>query len=533
LRTAALAVLAWAWAAAVQGAECTPIAALPFHIDEPGAYCLASDLAYDGSGTGAAIMISAPDVDLDLGGFTLAGPGDPGAVTTGVSAGLWPGVRVHNGRLRDFRVGIALMDPGAGPVIEDVEVLAAHYVGLFAEGPGTVVRRCRVSNVGGSTLPDDTITVGIYVYGHGSQVTENTVVDVARAPGPEGEGVGIAVGTAVASIVRDNVIVNAVLEPDTWAVWLAPPNDTLLTGNFVAGYAVGIAFPSGVVGTYASNMFMNVTTPVLTRGSTAAIDAGGNRSFRAMCRPVYELPFTIAEPGRYCLVKNLSTAQVAGRAISIDADDVVLELGGFKVGGGSAGAGTATVGVHALDRRNVTVRGGNIRGFRRAVFLEETAPGASAGGHLVEKVLADTNTEAGIEVMGVDSTVRRNQVVAVGGATTPGPASVAIRVTGPRARVIANEISSAHAGDGVPLVGIHVVGADGAVVEANRVSLDPAADSTGVVVDDAADAILLRNRVVRAAAGLAYVASAGKYGRNVTVGVTAPFAGGTDIGGNN
>ena len=75
------------------------------------------------------------------------------------------------------------------------------------------------------------------------------------------------------------------------------------------------------------------------------------------------LPFTITTQGHYCFDRNLSTAITSGAAITIAADFVTLDLNNFKLGGGSAGLGTNAFGVYAFDRSNLTIRGGNIRGF--------------------------------------------------------------------------------------------------------------------------------------------------------------------------
>jgi hypothetical protein len=108
-------------------------------------------------------------------------------------------------------------------------------------------------------------------------------------------------------------------------------------------------------------------------------DAQGQGTIRdndrrgSLCSPIDSLPYTITRQGSYCLVRNLSTPQATGNAITIASDFVTLDLKGFKVGGGAAGPGTEANGVYALNRRNITIRRGNIRGFRRAVFLEDSS----------------------------------------------------------------------------------------------------------------------------------------------------------------
>jgi parallel beta-helix repeat protein len=131
------------------------------------------------------------------------------------------------------------------------------------------------------------------------------------------------------------------------------------------------------------------------------------------------LPYTITTQGHYCFDRNLSTAITTGNAITISSDYVVLDFNHFKLGGGSAGLGTQAVGVAAGGRRNVTVRNGDIRGFRVGIWLVEIDPinHPASLGYTVEDNLLDGNTAAGIIVGGSDSVVRRNIVTNTGNST--------------------------------------------------------------------------------------------------------------------
>ena len=125
------------------------------------------------------------------------------------------------------------------------------------------------------------------------------------------------------------------------------------------------------------------------------------------------LPYTISVQGHYCFDRNLATAITTGSAITINADFVVLDLNNFKLGGGSAGLSTSAVGISADGHRNITIRNGNIRGFKIAIVLS----GSNSGGHLVENNVLDGNTEEGAVVDG-DTVVIRNNVIANTGGST-------------------------------------------------------------------------------------------------------------------
>jgi hypothetical protein len=135
-------------------------------------------------------------------------------------------------------------------------------------------------------------------------------------------------------------------------------------------------------------------------------------------RMITSLPYTITVQGHYCFERNLSTAISSGNAITINVDFVVLDLNNFKLGGGAAGLGTMANGVYGVDRKNVTVRNGNIRGFARGIYLQRTPPThGTLTSHVVENNVVDGNTVEGIHVEGHGNLVRNNLVTNTGGST--------------------------------------------------------------------------------------------------------------------
>jgi hypothetical protein len=128
---------------------------------------------------------------------------------------------------------------------------------------------------------------------------------------------------------------------------------------------------------------------------------------------ITSLPYTINVQGHYCFDRNLSTAITTGNAITINSDFVVLDLNNFKLGGGSAGLGTQAVGVFANDRKNVTVRNGNIRGFFIGIGLD----GSQSAGNVIENNVLDGNTFIAVFVGGDGIVLRNNLISATGGNT--------------------------------------------------------------------------------------------------------------------
>jgi len=130
------------------------------------------------------------------------------------------------------------------------------------------------------------------------------------------------------------------------------------------------------------------------------------------------LPFTITTQGHYCFNKNLSTGITTGNAITINVDFVVLDLNNFKLGGGNAGLGTDAAGVGAANRSNLTIRNGNIRGFRRGIRI------VGGSNHVIENNVLDGNTQYGVflddDLSGVNPSgvvVRNNLISNTGGST--------------------------------------------------------------------------------------------------------------------
>ena len=190
----------------------------------------------------------------------------------------------------------------------------------------------------------------------------------------------------------------------------------------------------------------------------------------------------------------------------IQANNVVLDLNGFKLGGLAAGRATTTNGIFADNRQNITIKNGTIRGFFRGIRLSDT--GASQG-HVVEDIRADQNTRLGINVEGSGILVRNNQVVATGGCQVCGANANAsgIEVFGAGPRVLNNDV-------------IHTFKQGGGI-------------SRGIVFGSSVNAgLAVNNRITEADIGIEFH-NTGKFRDNLTFDVTTAFMGGTDAGNNN
>jgi hypothetical protein len=160
------------------------------------------------------------------------------------------------------------------------------------------------------------------------------------------------------------------------------------------------------------------------------------------CTPIPFLPATIVAPGSYCLSASMSTSRGMGNAITVEADDVVLDLGGFLLDNTPAGPETHARGIYALNRKRLTVRNGIIRGFRYGVLVADSV--ATSEGHLLEVLTVQKSRAAGIALTGADSHIRNCHVAET---RSTGPFAVGISQTGSRTMLTGNVVVRTRAGD--------------------------------------------------------------------------------------
>jgi len=257
------------------------------------------------------------------------------------------------------------------------------------------------------------------------------------------------------------------------------------------------------------------------------------------CTAITSLPYGIATQGVYCLTGNLSTSMTSGNAITINANNVTIDLNGFKLGGLGAGDGTQARGIYALQRKNITIKNGIIRGFYYGIRLDGgPAPFTTTSGHVIKDILADQNTRQGIFVQGLGSTVSHNKVVDTGGSVHFDEA-YGIVVMGPGVKVLNNKVSKTTAQGAGSARGIYLESADYGLVQNNTVTdtLKSTGSSYAVYIARSTGVFVRNNNLANADIGLFFspvtIVSSGKYFNNLTFDVTAPFTGGTPVGNNN
>ena len=239
-------------------------------------------------------------------------------------------------------------------------------------------------------------------------------------------------------------------------------------------YSFAIALVCTFVGTSAF-----AETTVCDGGGAAGSGAG----------KISAVPFTISLPGVYCVTAKISSNLATGAAITINANNVVLDLNNFAIGNLAAGTSTAAIGIFAVDRQNIVVRNGILRGFWAAVgLLNGTSVGlttALSSGHLVDGVISDTSYDTGIAAQGPYVTVRNCKVTNTKGSN----------IASPPVPGATNEAGGIVAGGGS---GIFV--ADNSVLDTDCTNACSAgANVTGISVNPSQGMVILNNRITNGA----------------------------------
>lgn len=258
------------------------------------------------------------------------------------------------------------------------------------------------------------------------------------------------------------------------------------------------------------------------------------------CTAITYVPYEISSQGVYCLTGNLSSPMTSGYLIKISTNNVTIDLNGYKMGGLAAGYATQAVGIESFGRKNITIRNGIIRGFQYGISLEDTTYYEN-GGHLVEDILADSNTTVGIRVDGPSTTVRNNRVIATGLGSIDETSSRGISLHGGAgSQISGNFISNTSApgasGSAYGAVGIRSSKGPGAVFKNNTISTTSSLGSyrSRAMWITFSDPVVVANNIMLDSQYGVYFshASEGKYMNNVTTNITTPYVGGTATGSN-
>lgn len=213
----------------------------PYHITQPGSYRLAADLTAKNT---SVILVSAPNVTLDLHGFTVTCQfcsGVPGIVSTGV------GTTIMNGNVTGFNAGPGGSQP-YGLFFQATEAKVDHVTatyngtGIFInDGLDLMVTNSSASNnsqIGINAGPTGTLTV------------------IESKANNNFDGIVIGNGLVTGSAVSGNGAGGAGLRGGILVSGAATITNNIIINNAVFGIALGFGapYPSPTTG-YGSNTF--------------------------------------------------------------------------------------------------------------------------------------------------------------------------------------------------------------------------------------------------------------------------------------
>jgi len=214
------------------------------------------------------------------------------------------------------------------------------------------------------------------------------------------------------------------------------------------------------------------------------------------CTPINTLPTVIGTQGIYCLKKDLATSITTGAAITINANNVTIDLNGFKLGGLGGGAGSQAKGIAATGRTNITLRNGSVRGFYAGIHL---AGGGS--GHLIEDMRVEGSLQTGIFIGAAGTIIRRNVISAIGGGSDSSAYGIYIAANG--VSVTDNVVDGVH--ETYQAVGIMMIsGSERGIIAGNEVRDFGAVQSLtsrGIWVSGTNRMVIKDNYVVNTTAG--------------------------------
>jgi hypothetical protein len=244
----------------------------------------------------------------------------------------------------------------------------------------------------------------------------------------------------------------------------------------------------------------------------------------ADCTVISSLPYAISAPGKYCLDGDLTSPNTSS-VITINADNVILDLNGFTISSGffPPGPGIGTTPGH----RSITIRNGTLKGFEEAIRLTFTRFA------VIEDIRVQSCFYIGINVSSSNGTmVRNNQIVDTVGTPSLGTGNViALLVSGTANNILNNDIvDTTTTSSGVVADAIELNPSDRSVVENNRIE-----HTTGTAIyisSSSGNAMIVNNRIVRSNTGIHFAGPSGIYRDNIALGCDTPYSGGTNAGNN-
>jgi parallel beta-helix repeat protein len=173
---------------------------------------------------GNGIVIGADNITLDLGGHTILGTGSFNS--SGIDVAVRSGVRVRNGTVTGFQIGVRLVQGLGGHTVERLSVVGNLCTGIGISGTRSILVR-------GNDVSDNGC-VGVGISG-----TTNSTVEANRISDNASHGVSFTIGGLSSRATAGNVIRSNVIRGnggDGVSVGTLAGSNSII-GNVIAGNA--------------------------------------------------------------------------------------------------------------------------------------------------------------------------------------------------------------------------------------------------------------------------------------------------------
>jgi hypothetical protein len=247
---------------------------IPAVISTSGTWCLRSDLA-SGITSGSAITVATNNVTIDCNDFKLGGlAAGAGTLTRGISAANRFNTTVRNCSIRGFFYGIEFW--GGDHTIEDNRFDGNTYSAINVYGDGSVIRRNRVVDTGGSTQTNAATAI---FAADSADVIDNIVSGVSAVAGTNGFAIGINTqdnpdGRIVGNGVRGIVSSGSGFGGATLGIYNNTPGRITLRANDVVGD--GSAGSQGLTCNNTQARAKDNVVSGFASGNLGCSDDGGN-----------------------------------------------------------------------------------------------------------------------------------------------------------------------------------------------------------------------------------------------------------------
>jgi hypothetical protein len=245
--------------------------------------------------------------------------------------------------------------------------------------------------------------------------------------------------------------------------------------------------------------------------------------------PITRLPAVIKKPGVYVLNRSLTTARTDGAAITIESDNVTLDLNDHAITllppNGFTGTVT-TVGITCGANSFVHIRNGLVAGFAKGVSVEDY----SSEGIIIEdlhvKGTTGTASTFGMLINAFGPKIRR---CTVSDTTSTTSEAFGLVVQGNLAEVSECSVLATNGGSGNASRGLEVLGVGSELRNNHVANVTLAANSTGI--QTGGGILLIGNTVSNMQDGI-FVSTGAKLLNNLTSGCTNAITNGTQVAGN-